>query len=427
MKIGIVASTLDYETLKELFTNDDVSYAEIALKWHEIQKRSFDKFGGKAGGICYMPDTWETLNNEPEDKSLRRSAMTKASGHHSTQAHAHVSLVIENCSKIMAMLLNNEHEYVTSEKSARYTKMSTEGQMKKYYEKWTEIYKVILDRKHPELDEKRRKKLAMENARYLISVFNPSTIMMYTTSYRQLNYMYYWAKDLVDNMDTFLNEKGKTPVEEEMLRLTRPRDFYEQLKPELESFCSELEKTGLIDADLRDDKSRSFSLINYVPVNEQFGASYETSYLASFAALAQLHRHRSLYYCFSFTNSENYYIPPMIREDVELREQWLKDIKKVDNGSYPQGRMVLVAERGTKEMAVLKAKERMCSAAQKECCDLTTELMKKYYDATKENPLPFYDDIKRIAASGFKSRCTWGYKCSQQCFNPDGIKNSRDY
>ena len=117
----------------------------------------------------------------------------------------------------------------------------------------------------------------------------------------------------------------------------------------------------------------------------------------------------------------------MIRDDVELREQWLKDIRKVDNGSYPQGRMVLVAERGTKEMAVLKAKERMCSAAQKECCDLTTELMQRYYEAIKSNPLPFYDDIRRIAASGFKSRCTWGYKCNQQCFNPDGIKNTRDY
>ena len=53
--------------------------------------------------------------------------------------------------------------------------------------------------------------------------------------------------------------------------------------------------------------------------------------------------------------------------------------------------------------------------------------MQRYYEAIKSNPLPFYDDIRRIAASGFKSRCTWGYKCSQQCFNPDGIKNTRDY
>ena len=427
MKISVVASSMDYETLKQLFQNEDLSYAEIALKWHEIEKNSFDRFGGKAGGICYMPDTWETLNNESAEKSLKRSAMTKASGHHSTQAHSHVSLIIENCSKMLAMLLNNEHEYVTSEKSARYTRMSTEGELKVQYEKWTAIYKSILDERHPELDEKKRVKLAMENARYLISVFNPSTIMMYTTSYRQLNYMYFWAKDLVDNMEAFLEEKGNTPIENEMLRLTRPRDFYERLKPELESFCSELEKTGLIDQDLRDDKSRSFSLINFVPVNEQFGASYETSYLASFAALAQLHRHRSLYYCFSFTNKDQYYIPPMIRDNEELVAQWLEDIKSVDGGSYPQGRLILVAERGTKEMAVLKAKERMCAAAQKECCDITTDLMRKYNEATKANPLPFYDDIKRIAASGFKSRCTWGYECHQKCFNPDGIKNTRDY
>ena len=43
----------------------------------------------------------------------------------------------------------------------------------------------------------------------------------------------------------------------------------------------------------------------------------------------------------------------VLREDnEELVTQWLEDIKSVDNGSYPQGRLVLVAERGTKEMAL---------------------------------------------------------------------------
>lgn len=423
MKIGIVASTIDYDTLEELFKNEDLSYDEIALRWREIQKKSFDKFGGQAGGICYMPDTWETLSNESEEKSLRRSAMTKASGHHSTQSHAHVSLVIENCSKFMAMLLNNEHEYVTSEKSARYTRMSTEGETNELYTKWTAIYKEILDTKHPEMDEKRRKKLAMENARYLISVFNPSTIMMYTTSYRQLNYLYYWAKDLADNMEEFLSKKGDTPIEDEMIRLTRPRNFYEKLKPELESFCEELEKTGLIDPNLRDDKNRTFTLINYVPVEKRYGASFETSFLASFASLAQIHRHRTLYCNFSFTNANQFYIPKMIRDNEELVEAWKKDMEALSDG-YPQGMQVLATVRGTKEAAVLFGKERLCDCTQQETFAIARNLLMEYADAVRDNPLPFYNDIKKINGC---ARCTWGYKCATPCGNKEGILGTRDY
>ena len=47
MKLSVVASSMDYETLRQLFLNEDLSYEEIALKWYEIQKNSFDRFGGK--------------------------------------------------------------------------------------------------------------------------------------------------------------------------------------------------------------------------------------------------------------------------------------------------------------------------------------------------------------------------------------------
>ena len=408
MKISVVASTMDYDTLKKLFEENGATYEYIKTKWNDMQKESFDKFGGKAGGICYMPDTWETLDNESDIKSLRRAEMTKEGGHHSVHAHAHVSLIIENCSKMMAMILNNEHAYVTSEKSARYTKMTTEGKTKELYEKWNDIFKDILDTNHPELDEKKRKKLAMENARYLIGVFNPSTIMMYSTSYRQLNYIYYWAKDL--------SEKNTN----------LPLSFYNQLKPELESFVEQIERTGLIDPKLRDDKNRSFSLFNYVPVENHFGTSYEVEYLASLAALAQLHRHKTVYYNCDISEEYGYYIPPMIKNNPKLVEMWIKDMKSLSH-TYPQGMLVKVAERGTKEMALLKAKERKCFAVQKEANDLTTDLLVKYYEATKDNPSTFYDDIRNIASTGFKSRCVWGYKCSMPCKNKDGINNTRDY
>jgi len=406
MKISVVAQTMDEKALYDLL---DEAEKENCTNF---TKKCFDRLGGKAAGICYMPHDWDTLNNENEEKSLRRSQMTKESGHHSTHSHAHISLIIENCSKMFAMLINNEHEYTTSEKSARYTKMITDGKTKELYEKWTNIFKEILDGSQHTLDQKKKIKLAMENARYLISVFNPSTVMLYTTSYRQLNYLYWWSKDIVDNKINYNINDTK---------------FYNQLKKELKSFCEEIESLDLVDPALRDDKNRTFSLINNVPTEEHFGTSYETSYLASFAALAQLQRHRSVYYNFSFTYNDEYYIPPMIRDSEELVEEWIHDMKSLDNGNYPQGKILLVHERGTKEMAVLKAKERMCTNVQKEANDLTTQLMKDYYYATKDSLLSFYDDIKKIAETGFKSRCMWGYKCTSPCKNLDGIKNSRDY
>ena len=95
------------------------------------------------------------------------------------------------------MVLNNEKVYNTSEKSARYTKMEPLPQEKELYEKWIEIYAKQIAKEYPQFDEKRVKKLAQENARYLISVFTPATVMEYTVNFGQLNYIINWAKDYI--------------------------------------------------------------------------------------------------------------------------------------------------------------------------------------------------------------------------------------
>ena len=80
-------------------------------------------FSGKSAGICYLPDTLETLFNEPIEKTEKRANMTLKSGHHSVFGHATYNLSLEGIPKIIAMILNNEKIYNTSEKSAKYTKM----------------------------------------------------------------------------------------------------------------------------------------------------------------------------------------------------------------------------------------------------------------------------------------------------------------
>lgn len=54
-------------------------------------------------------------------KTNRRINMTLNNGHHSVYDHINVSLNLQNIPKILAMVINNEHQYTTSEKSGRYT------------------------------------------------------------------------------------------------------------------------------------------------------------------------------------------------------------------------------------------------------------------------------------------------------------------
>ena len=103
------------------------------------------------------------------------------------------------------MLLNNEKVYTTSEKSARYTKMELSGIEKELYDKWNDKLGKIIAEKYGHLsyfDERRIKKLAMENARYFTSVMTP-TSMAYTVSIRQLNYLCGWMQQF---------EKSSNPI-----------------------------------------------------------------------------------------------------------------------------------------------------------------------------------------------------------------------
>ncbi len=52
---------------------------------------------------------------------------------------------------------------------------------KKLNEKWIEKYKKEIKKEYPGFDDKKVQKLAQENARYLISVLTPATIMEYVS------------------------------------------------------------------------------------------------------------------------------------------------------------------------------------------------------------------------------------------------------
>ena len=288
------------------------------------------------------------------------------------------------------MILNNEKMYNTSEKSARYTKMEPSEKEEKLYEKWIEIYQKVITEEYPEIDEKKVKKLAMENARYLISVFTPATIMEYTVNFGQLNYIAHWFEDFVENAeDTAFNVKLKKVFKE----------FNEQI-------------SDLLVLELNSDvKGRTISLFAKRKRGEEFGENYCVNYQGTFAELAQAQRHRTLCYEISIPEEHKYFVPPIIK-GTKLEEEWIKDITSLDE-EFPQGLLLDINERGTVENFVMKCQERLCGAAQLEIALQTKEILNKYMENTKDSKKEIYDYLVPYSRG---ARCTFpGFKCTLPC------------
>lgn len=114
---------------------------------------------------------------------MRIAGITSKAGHHSVFEHSHMTILIDGIPKLLAMTLNSHNNYVTSEKSARYTVMKPNTELEnELYNKWLNIFMDIIPIAYPstKLDIG---KLAQENARYMLSVYTP-TSMVYTVNYR---------------------------------------------------------------------------------------------------------------------------------------------------------------------------------------------------------------------------------------------------
>ena len=377
-------------------TTDDKAIE--AVKKHELLFQ-----GGYNANICYTNKNWDKIISEPSDTTERRIEGNKKNNHHSVFGHGYVSAYFEDIPKLLAMMLNNEHEYNTSEKSARYTKMQPSEKEQLLYDKWVLLFEKKIKETYPNeayLSDKVIHKLAMENARYLISVLTP-TKMTYTTSYRQWNYLYDFA--------------GK------MLNETTTNRLKNLLKPSLEEFRDTLEKWDILDKDIVDYRGRGFSLIkDDVDYPEYFGRSYSTNYDATFSLVAQAQRHRSLDYQIE-DSLHAFYLPPIIRDDVTLKEEWLNDISSL-TAFVPQGTLVKVNETGKYEDFKLKLQERLCTHVQLEICDNNRETLEKYVQSLKalkdQRNQKILDSLEPCLSG---ARCTFGYQCTEACGFKDGV------
>ena len=365
-----------------------------------VEKFELDQFGGSSAGVCYMPLDFKALKNEDIEKTFSRSDRTKGSGHHSVFGHSRITFDIENVPKLFAMLLNNEKVFDTSEKSARYTNMELQGIEKYLYDKWLDKFIKIISAKYGHLsyfDDKRIKKLAMENARYFTSVMTP-TSMRHSVSYQQLNYMCGWMQEF-EHSDNLI---------------------YKMLAPTASEFVQKMEDFGYLDKDLMNDgKNREFSLIGKRIRKEQFGECYSVNYKGSFAMLAQAQRHRTLHYEMMLDENPEYFIPLILMDNPYLVEEWLDDMEKVEH-LLPQGQLLNINERGDYENLILKAKERLCTAAQLEVMRNTHYTIERMIKNTDNEYVR--KDLEKINTG---ARCTSGFKCATPCAFKEGIDLSR--
>lgn len=347
-------------------------------------------FGGRAAGICYLPLDLSTLLEEPIEDTEKRAAGTLRSGHHSVFDHVHYVLLVEGIPKILAMILNNEKAYATSEKSARYTQMQPSPAEQKLYDEWLLIFESLIAVEYPDLSETQVHKLAQENARCVISVFTPTT-MAHTATLRQWNYIIHWC-------DRFLR--------------TEPTNkFFATLRPFVRDF---IDKISFLRVDGLNDEAKNGDLSLFDSRSsrqEYFGEVYCTTYMGSFAQLAQAHRHRTLDYRMRLPEASSFYVPPIIANDADMVTDWLRDIKSVER-FYPQGMLVSITERGTYESFILKTKERLCSLAQLEVSRQTWSTLQLYLESVKGSDEELY---QILASYNAQSRCGAGFKCPKPC------------
>jgi hypothetical protein len=405
VNLAILPVEITEDKLTENLENENIS-------------NSLDITSGHAAAVCYLTGNINDAKTEAIDKTLSRINRVKKGGHHSVFDHTRISLEIEGLPKALAMVLNNEHDYATSEKSARYTKMVLQPGEKVLYDKWLKIFKELIENKYASdasglFNESKIEKLAQENSRYLTSVYTP-TSMIYSTSYRQFNYLYHFMQNEIENKNT--------------------DKFYDGLKPAMKDFCKALEKIGIIDEFLQDGKGREFSLIRKAgyPLEKVFtGDTYSTTYKGSLAQFAQAQRHRTLDYSFNLLDNDEYYVPPILLATPHLVEEWRNDCEK-QSSALPVGTMVQINETGVLRNFILKMCERKCSFSQLEINQQTDATLNEYVNSLKLQNHPVAEELGKWQNG---SRCRapktskFGlptYSCQNPCGFKEGISGERE-
>lgn len=382
MDIKLVNSSGDYKAIRGIL--EDSSDKEQVIQ-------NLKQFSQICARTCYSAEDFEDIRNEDYRPKFVQGLFD--SGHHSVFEHINLTFNMRRIPKLLVMIFNNEKQYATSEKSARYTQMQEINPFQKEkYDKWMEILIPEIDAVYPLRVEKKDaaiKKLAQENARYMTSVFTP-TVMVHTLNWRQLNF-------IMSKFEAI--KRGE--------HLVCSQDLENKLIPFMNEFCQQV--SALRVQGLENQTDRRLSLFNPREVEEHFGDTYSTSYLLSFAGLAQAHRHRTVNYHVS-NGTElgaplGFFVPAIIEEKASLIDEWNQDLEEIAENTFPQAQLLQVNERGILEDFRSKALLRICGHAQFEIMKQTTETAERYEQYQEE----YIDSVRPKCLQGIdcNSRCDW--------------------
>lgn len=372
-------------------------------------ERAMD-FSGKVGGICYNEEGLLASFKEDDEATQKRIKNTTSGEHQSVFEHVNIGMYLQNSSKMLNMVLNNEHQYSTSERSLRYTAIK-EGECtlsKKeidLYNKWYQIFYDLIEEQYKDvLKPFKMKTLAKENARYLTSVF-VNTEMVHTVPLAQLNREAVYMQD-------YINKPNKNA-------------FEERLSKEFEKFIKECKRLNLLDERLMSNlKHRKLEIFgeDLRDIPNEFGVTYSTNYKGSLAMYAQAQRHRKGEYQLEFNGDNGFFVPPILEGREDLVKEYLKDINSVKK-NYPQGMLVDINERGSFTSFIMKLKERDCSAAQLEIFRQADKTKHDYYESLKEKDHPY---VKKLEPYMNGRRCSYpDFNCPRACLFNEGIKGTR--
>jgi thymidylate synthase ThyX len=362
---------------------------------YEVSKEEALILGGQCAGICYLSGDRDVFEEEKE-KTEKRVDLTLTNGHHSVYEHTNISLHIKNLPKILSIILVSEKQYNASIKSGRYTRMDkVSDKERKLYDKWFKIFQERIEEVYPKIPERLRTKLAMENARYVISVFM-LTQGIYTFNIRQLNYIIHWFKDYIEENKNSENY------------------FKKNLSKYMQEFVDATSQYYI--EDMVSGKNRSLSLFkkDYISYDEYFGETYSVNYKTSFVQLEQILRHRTINYTILDDISkepEEVFMPPILDGQSDLETEWLEDLGSIRD-LYPNATLFMVNERGIVENFIMKCYERLCGVAQLETMLQTKENLERYIESTEgklREELEMYLKTSCLYPNKeCKNPCVWG-------------------
>lgn len=411
------------------------------------------KISGKSAGMCYCNDDFFTKLAVDNESAYSRFDRVAATHHHSIADHAQVEVVIQGASKLLAMILNNQGCYNTSEKSGRYTTMKGETeQEQKLYNKWHKIFFSKLKDAPGVIDEKHADKLANENARYMLNIFSPIVNMCYTCSIARWTYLVQWMEEFISRWE--MVEYGEF---HNMTLKDDPYTFYcVKLAKEFEEFCYHIRQLGLYIPELLNRKDQSIDIFDnfedIMPIpNSNKENPYNTlwpvctnacgfdgvivaRFTASFASFAQLQRHRTSKFIMSVFDGEgnfnfnDFYVPKLIRS-MNLSNQWIDDLKSLHEVNViPTATRMMCKMVTTYDKFELMMLERCCGRAQLETMDVVSSINWNllFQDGMNEDDTGSwvkYCERRGLGTNGMFTKCM-KQKCQEPClFIKDGLVN----